>query len=175
MSTSIAPTVTTLCLALVSVALTATSPARADGTVSVAFQDPEQFTDVNERQFKTTPDKNQNLQQLKSWLEKRAGKMLTADQQLSVTFLDIDLAGAFEPWQSPSLQDVRVVKDIYPPRLKLRFQLKRADGSLISEGERELRDLGYLMKAGSIGSDSLAHEKALLDSWLRKEFPAATR
>lgn len=175
MSTSIAPTVTTLCLALVSVALTATRPARADGTVSVAFQDPEQFTDVNERQFKTTPDKNQNLQQLKSWLEKRAGKMLTADQQLSVTFLDIDLAGAFEPWQGPSLQDVRVVKDIYPPRLKLRFQLKRADGSLISEGERELRDLGYLMKAGSIGSDSLAHDKALLDSWLRKEFPAATR
>lgn len=166
---------TKLPLALAACVLVTANMARADGTVSVSFQQPEQFTDVSERQFKTAPDRNQNLKQLKSWLEKRASKLLAADQQLSVTILDIDLAGGFEPWHGPNLQDVRVVKDIYPPRMKLRFQLKRADGSALSEGERELKDLGYLMKAGNNGSDALAHDKALLDTWLKKEFPVATQ
>jgi hypothetical protein len=158
--------------AISSVLLTLSSlPVLADGAVKIDFQEPEKFTDVNERQFKTAPEKNQNLKQLKAWLEKRASKQLTAGQHLNITLQDIDLAGAFEPWHGPNLSDVRMIKDIYPPRVKLSFKLIAADGAVISEGERELRDLGYLLSTSRAGSDPLEHDKGLLESWLRKEFP----
>ena len=147
-------------------------PTLAEGKVQVEFQQPEKFTDINERQFKSAPDKNQNLKTLKTWLEKHAGAQLADGQQLQLSFQDIDLAGAFEPWQGPQFQDIRFLKDIYPPRVKFHFKLSQADGSVISEGDRELRDLGYLLNVGT-RSDPLEHDKRLLETWLRKEFPRA--
>lgn len=153
--------------------LTALSlPVVAEVKVQVEFLQPEKFTDVNERQFKSAPEKNQNLKALKTWLEKRAASQLADGQQLQLSFQDIDLAGAFEPWQGPQFQDVRFLKDIYPPRVQFHFKLSQADGSVISEGDRELRDLGYLLNVGT-RSDPLEHDKRLLETWLRKEFPKA--
>lgn len=151
-----------------------TTPLLADGKVSVEFQNPDQYTDVKERQFKTPADKNAHLKNLKSWLEKRAAKQLSAGQQLQIVFLDIDLAGDFEPWQGPSFQDIRVIKDLYPPRAKLRFKLLAADGAVLREGERELRDLGYLSHGGVASRDALEHDERMLEDWLRKEFPASS-
>jgi hypothetical protein len=65
---------------------------------------------------------------------------------------------------------VRVVKDIYPPRIDLRFRLTDADGRTLSEGERSLRDSAFLTRDGLDSNDPLRFEKRLLDSWLRKEF-----
>lgn len=151
----------------------AAAPVAAAGTAKVDFQNPETFTDINERQFRTPPEKNNNLQQLKSWLEKRAGRQLAPGQQLHITFLDIDLAGAHEPWQSVQLQDTRIVKELYPPRVKLHFTLTDATGAVLKDGERELRDLGFLMHAGPAGSDALMHDKAMLERWLKMEFSAS--
>lgn len=142
------------------------------GPVKVVFQAPEKFTDVKERQFKTAPEKNANLSELKKWLEKRAARQLQPGQQLEVTLNDIDLAGAFEPWNQPAMQDIRIVKDLYPPRMKLHFKLMGADGAVISEGDRDLRNLGFMMESGNIGRDALEHDKGLLEDWLKKEFPA---
>ncbi|NQD36039.1 DUF3016 domain-containing protein [Permianibacter sp. IMCC34836] len=141
------------------------------GPVKVVFQAPEKFTDVKERQFKTAPEKNANLSELKKWLEKRATRQLPAGQRLEIAINDIDLAGAFEPWNAPAMQDIRIVKDMYPPRMKLHFQLFGADGSVLKEGNRDLRNLGFMMESGNIGRDALEHDKGLLEDWLKKEFP----
>lgn len=146
-------------------------PVLADGAVKVEYLQPEKFTDVRERQFKSAPEKNANLKNLKQWLEKRAAKQLRPDQQLQISFLDIDLAGEFEPWNGPSFQDIRILKDNYPPRMKLRFRLTSTDGALIREGEAELRDLAFLMESPPLRSESLAYDQRLLEDWLRKEFP----
>ena len=45
------------------------------------------------------------------------------------------------------------MKDIYPPRVKLEFRLIGADGKVVSEGKRELQDLGYLMNLAPSTSD----------------------
>jgi hypothetical protein len=55
----------------------------------------------------------------------------------------------------------------------LEFRLARADGRLEREGRRELRDLGFLSRTRLPERETLAHEKALLDDWLKREFPAA--
>ena len=150
-----------------------TGPVFAAGAITVDYVQPEKFTDVKERQFKTAPEKNAHLKNLKSWLEKEGAKHIADGQTLRLRILDIDLAGDFEPWNGPSFQDVRVLKDIYPPRIKLQFTLQGSDGKVISEGERELRNLSYLMESSFASRNALEHDERLLQDWLRKEFPKA--
>lgn len=103
-------------------------------------------------------------------LRKQAERALPAGQQLQVTIDDVKLAGAFEPWASPQAQDIRVLKDVYPPRMQLHYRLSSADGSVLKEGSAKLQDLGYLQRGVIGASDPLRYDKRLLDDWLRKEF-----
>ena len=66
-------------------------------------------------------------------LVKRADRLLPPGQQLQVTIDDVKLAGAFEPWQGPAAQDIRFLKDIYPPSMDLHY-LPGADGRTVREG-----------------------------------------
>jgi hypothetical protein len=66
---------------------------------------------------------------------------------------------------------VRVVRDIYPPKITLAFRLTDAADNILVQGDRVLTDLDFLMHLSPIGMDDpRRHEKALIDDWLRKEF-----
>ncbi len=146
--------------------------AAADGPVKVEYLKPETFTDVKERNFNTPPDKNQHLLQLKSWLETEAAKHLQPGQNLQITISNIDLAGDYTPGSNAAGNDIRIIKDLYPPAMSLNFALKAADGSVINSGERKLRDSGFLMHSSSTSrSSELEYDKAMVKRWLRKEFP----
>ena len=68
---------------------------------------------------------------------------------------------------------MRIVRDIYPPRLGLEFRLLDPAGRVVRSGSRALSDLAFLLKiTGGFRDDPLRHEKALLDDWLRAEFAA---
>ena len=84
--------------------------------------------------------------------------------------MNVDMAGSFEPWRA-RLGDTRIVRDIYPPRIDLRFTLTDGSGFVIRSGERKLRDLTFLTTTLFYRNDSLRYEKALLDKWLEREFP----
>ena len=90
-------------------------------------------------------------------------------EQLDITVTDIDLAGDYEPWRNLN-QDVRIVRDIYPPRMRLYFTLRDSQGNVVSEGERRLSDLGFLQGSGLLDTDPLRYEKRMIDSWTRREF-----
>jgi len=104
-----------------------------------------------------------------------AERVLPPGDRLDVTITDIKLAGAYEPWRGSRYDDVRIVKDIYPPRIDLKFVLSGADGRVIAEGERKLRDPGFLTRTIANTSDPLRYEKRLLDEWLRNELTADAR
>jgi hypothetical protein len=137
-------------------------------TAEVEFVKPEKFTDAGTpRQY---VDRDTNLSNLKNHLVKQAASLLPADQKLFIQVTDVDLAGAFEPWQ-PYSREVRIVKEIYPPKIDLKFRLVRADGSVVKEGERSLRDNGFMSGPSmGYGGDNLRYEKVMLDDWLEKEF-----
>ncbi len=103
-------------------------------------------------------------------LRKRADGILPAGEQLTVSIDDVKLAGAFEPWSGPAAQDIRFLKDIYPPRMDLHYSLTSADGTMIREGQSRLRDGGYLQHTVTTSSDPLRYDKRMIDVWLRKEF-----
>jgi hypothetical protein len=69
------------------------------------------------------------------------------------------------------LGDVRIVRDVCPPRIDLRFRLTGADGVMVKDGERKLRDMAFLMSTVSYRDDPLRYEKALIDTWLERELP----
>jgi hypothetical protein len=112
------------------------------------------------------------MRQLGIELQRTGERTLPAGQQLQVTINDIKLAGSFEPWRRPGLEDVRILKDIYPPRVDLHYKLLASDGSTIREGDSKLRDAAYLMRSDIRSTDPLRFDKRLLDDWMRKEFAA---
>lgn len=145
--------------------------ARTVARAEVVFFEPEKFTDVRDSlmgDYKRTT----YLDQIRDHLLEQAKYFVPEGHKLTVTFSDIDMAGDFEPWRGPRFDDVRIVKDIYPPTVKLSFRLTDADGKVVKEGTRELRDLAFMMKITmGFRDDSVRHEKALLDDWLRADFP----
>ena len=144
--------------------------AAVDSRVSVSWSDPAKFAEVRDSHGRGLTRSDVWLDGLKKHLERRAARALPDGQQLEVRFTDIKLAGAFEPWHGPQFDDVRIIKDIYPPRIDLHFALKSADGSVIAEGERTLRDLGFLSRGSGNTSDVLRYEKRMLDDWINREF-----
>jgi len=53
------------------------------------------------------------------------------------------MAGEFETWRGPQACSVRVMLDIYAPRIRLEFRLTDRDGKVVSAGPRDLRDPLY--------------------------------
>lgn len=140
--------------------------AKAPDNVTVTFQDPDKFTDV--RETGSTITSIYYLDELRHCLQQTASPLLAPGQKLAITVTDIDLAGE-NLFNQPHM--IRIMKDLYPPRVHLKFQLLAADGRVLKEGERKLQDLDYLMQAGRPGSqDPLYYDKELLKRWLQNEF-----
>jgi hypothetical protein len=101
--------------------------------------------------------------------------MLPERERLEVTITDVKRAGSVEPWRRPPLDEVRVVKRLYPPHITLSFVLRDAGGNVLREGTRELHDPAFLDRGTINRNDPLRYEKRLLDDWLRREFAADAR
>lgn len=148
------------------------APAPADVRAEVLFLEPEKFTDVKDGSMSDNVHRTTYLDQIRDHLIQQARYFVPVGSKLAVTFTDIDMAGDFEPWRGPQFDDIRIVKDLYPPRLVFAFRMVDAEGNVVKEGKRDLRDMAFMMKIGMASqSDTLRHEKALLDDWLRSEFP----
>ena len=144
-----------------------------DTTVRVEFLEPERFTDIqtapgNDRQ------RDANLAELRRHVELRAAPLLANGQRLEVTITDVDMAGQAEPWRTRA-PEMRIVRDVYPPRIDLRFRLTDGAGTVLRSGELSLRDPMFMARTGGYASDRLRYEKALLDDWMEREFGAARR
>lgn len=143
------------------------------GIVSVTSTDPAQFSDARSGARDTDRVRQAWVDALSLHLADQAAPLLPEGQRLEVRITDVQRAGNFEPWRGPQAADLRVVRDVYPPRIDLDFKLLRADGSVLREGRRQLRDATFLMRPDRYPSDPLRHEKTLVDDWVRKEFASA--
>lgn len=138
--------------------------------VSVTYADPQNFTENRTFGMQNRINGTRYLEPLKDHLIKRATRMLPPGERLEVTITDIKLAGAYEPWHGASMSHVRIMKDVYPPRIDLTFKLLNADGAVLREGSRTLRDIGFLRSGLTTpgNTDPLRYDKALLNDWLRR-------
>ena len=148
--------------------------AHAQPPVEVAFGELAKFTDLRVSIMTDDRDRASLAQDLRNHLERKAPAHLPPGTRLAVSILDVDMAGEYPPITGSLSRDLRVIKDVYPPRIELDFRLLRADGTVEREGQRKLRDTAFLWQSGSFGAnDILRYEKNLLDGWLRREFGPA--
>ena len=173
-----APLLSTALLASALLAGCATAP-RADASASnpnvqFTWNDPASFADTRTNQCRSRVKPGEWLGQLGRFVESRADRFIASGQALKITITDIQRAGQCEPWRGPNLDDVRVIKNVYAPSISLHFSLADADGHVVSEGDRTLRDSAFMQRDTMLNKDDpLRFEKRLLDDWMRKEFVAA--
>ena len=147
---------------------TAASDGSSVKNITVTFQDPERFTDARS-DFGSTTDHGY-LDLLSAHLKRMASPHIPADQKLDVTFTDIDLAGDFRPDRVQAM-DVRIIKDIYRPRMTLHFKLAGADGKVLKESDRTLVDSYFMSNISTVDrSEPLFYDKEMLTDWVRDEF-----
>jgi len=141
-----------------------------DGPVQVQWNDPSGFAELRQSHNRWEAERGDWVAKLAEHLRKQASSQLPEGQQLAVTITDIKRAGDYEPWHGVRMDDVRFMRDIYPPRISLQFTLTDAQGQVIDQGERKLVDNAYLYGNTRLSdTDPLRYEKRLLDDWLRRE------
>ncbi|MDB6114870.1 MAG: hypothetical protein JWQ83_1183 [Lacunisphaera sp.] len=136
--------------------------------ITVNYTSPDKFTDL--RETSSGDASPYYMEQLTKHIKETAVLHLTAGQKLDVNFTDIDLAGDIRPG---SIHDIRVIKEIYIPRMELHFRLTDAHGAVVKEGDRHLTDLSFQVNisVGAERNDPLYYDKQLLTDWLNREFP----
>ena len=113
--------------------------------VTVEFLEPENFTDFRITQMGGKSEQASLESELKEEINRAGQRYLPPNYQLKLRFRDIDMAGDFEPWRV-RLQDTRIVRDIYPPRLSVEYVITDATGNVVGSGERTLTDLTFQMR-----------------------------
>jgi hypothetical protein len=151
---------------------TATPP---NSRISVTFVQPERFTDVKDSVTGSERGAADLLGDLDRYVQSAGDRIVPAGLRLAVRITNIDLAGEFEWWRGPQFDRVRIMREIYPPRIDLQFRLTDATGAVVKEGRRALRDPLYLTRASINDSDRLRYDKELLGDWLRQEFQATAQ
>ena len=160
-------------LAVLVLCLAVGAAAAEDSRVSVVFAHPETYTDLKVTCVSRDADARALMNELARFLQEAGASRLPAGQRLEITVTNVDMAGDIEIWRGAGRCDLRVMRDVYPPRIDLRFTLTGADRAEIRTGSRQLKDLNYLTHAAPVTSDQLRYEKALLRDWLQKELREA--
>jgi len=143
--------------------------AAAQAAVEVTYVSPDKFVDASPRGMRGAKADERLMVELREFLEKQAARHLKPGQDLKIEVLDVDLAGRVEAGG----YDIRIVREIDWPSIKLHYTLTQ-NGATLASGEERISDLNYLRNINVAygGNDSLKYEKAMLRDWLRKRFAA---
>jgi DUF3016 family protein len=151
--------------------------AEAAAAVRVNFVNPGKYIDANLRHEHGKNANAPTMRELETYFAKLGGMYLAPGEILTIDVLDIDLAGRFEPWQL-DFQDVRFMRDIAWPAIKLRYRFESPSRAAI-EGEETVSDRSYLTSQPfADATDTMPYEKIMLQRWFRTKFaakPASTR
>lgn len=143
----------------------------AAASLTVDYVDPQHFRDAGyERSWPNDKERAAVTRDITAHLQALADRWLSAGAALHIDVLDIDLAGDFEPFATRTGRDLRIVRDVTWPRLKLRYTLTAADGR-VTTAEETVSDMNFLGSINRYASgDRLRYEKAMLDDWFERRF-----
>lgn len=136
--------------------------------VEVTFEDPESYRDIAYGDNNVRRGIRVHIPMLEKHILKQGERFLEEGQSLSMVVTDVDLAGDYEPWRSPNFDDIRIVKSIYPPRIRFTYELTDADGNVLKSGEEHLVDMNFQYRLRTNTHDELFYDKAMITDWMRK-------
>ena len=113
---------------------------KPDGVVTVEFEKMNEFTDFGSSDQPTERDQRYLANKLREEIDAIAPRYIPADHHLTLRFIDIDMAGEFEPERGAGLADVRIVRGIYRPSFHVEFRVTDEAGEVVSSGQRRISD-----------------------------------
>jgi len=135
------------------------------GAAHVEFVNPERFTDIG--RYADSRDATENRAELARHIEQLAQRKLPAEQTLEVEVLGVQLAGRFE-YRHLWPREVRVMRAVTWPSIKLRYRLKQGE-QVLASGEETMSDMDYLQRINAYPtSDPRRYEKRMLDDWFEQ-------
>jgi hypothetical protein len=113
------------------------------------------------------------LNEFSEYFDELAQK-LPEGQVLHVNVTDIDLAGDTRSarFQFSVMHDeIRVVEDIFFPRLDFEYELKDSAGVVLQSQVVSIKDMNFMNSVGrSHSRDRFPYEKHMLDEWYQDTF-----
>jgi hypothetical protein len=157
-------------LPLMALPLAAAKPQQSGASkLTVNFPGWEKYTDIKDAFSATDRGELAILDDLHRALDYDAGYLVPDGDHLTLTFSDIDLAGDFEPGRGPNWEDVRIVKDIYPPRFAFTYSLTDASGRVLLSGKENIVDLDFNQRLSIDTSDPRHYDKDVLRDWMERK------
>jgi hypothetical protein len=139
--------------------------AKAENVIN--WVNPEDFSDVSDSDFPRERDRVRILKNLEKYFMRTLDSEFKEEYSIEVSFTDVDLAGDFEPWRQPTFNDIRIVKRIYPARLKFDYKVTDSAGNVVDEGSESLSDL-YQNLPYTFRNDQYPYVKDLFKNWVRR-------
>lgn len=142
-------------------------PVTEAGIVNITWQGVDKYRDVKAVGDIQSRYELRTFETLTKNLNKAASKILKPEQKLALVVTDLDLAGDVRPTFGASVSEIRVVKDLYPPRMTFSYQVLQGE-QVIMAGEEKLTDLGFMQTIGVANDRPLRYESKMLADWLKK-------
>jgi len=143
------------------------NPVTEQGIVKIEWQDPSSFRDVKAVGDIQSRYENRTFKTLTKNLNKEASKTLKSEQKLEMLVTDLDLAGDVRPTFGATMNDIRLVEDLYPPRITFSYKILAGE-KIIMAGDEKLTDMGFMQRVGRVSDKPLKYESKLLADWLKK-------
>ena len=102
-------------------------------------------------------------------------KKLPDGYVLTIEVSDLDLAGDARYGNWATINPIRVMREIYWPRMNFAYSLKNANDEVVVSGKEELRDMNYLHRFRiPSGATSFEFEEKMLQDWFKKQVLAGS-
>jgi hypothetical protein len=142
-------------------------PSAFAGTTEVNWGDYKKFRDIDSGNENRKSFRERTFKEFESHFAKLAEK-LPEKQVLKFDVTDVDLAG---DTRIASVNQTRIVKDLYFPRLNFSYELIDEKGHTLKADTIVLKDMSFM--SGSqlkYRNKLLGYEKKMLDKWFKDTF-----
>ena len=135
-----------------------------DGLATVTLIKPRDFSDIKTGNSGTQSNFEQSV--AKKLAEALADHFKDKDVTIDITFTDIDLAGETRF----NTHEIRVLKDIYIPRMSFEYVIKDKAGDVILADTVDIKDMGYLSRSlfGRKANDLIGYDTRMLIEYFEK-------
>ncbi|MCX7205995.1 MAG: DUF3016 domain-containing protein [Proteobacteria bacterium] len=136
------------------------------GEAKVIWQNPEKYSDIrasHERQDRFQEKLFKHFDKVLTEL----ATQLPSDAQLEITVTDFDLAGEIIPRAGNRFNEIRIIKEIYSPKISFSYVYSYKDQ--IVSGTENLRDMNYMSGIGrSSNRAEFEYEEKMIRKWFAK-------
>ncbi|WP_434927241.1 DUF3016 domain-containing protein [Shewanella sp. HL-SH2] len=151
----------------VAIAEEVVSPITETGIVKVEWLEPDNYNDIMASNELQSRFENRFFETITKNINKQAEKTLKPNQKLEMQVSNVDLAGDMRPTFGATTGDLRVVKELYPPKMTFTYQILE-DNKVIISGDEKLTDMSFLSRISRINERPFSAETTMLNDWLKR-------